>query len=107
MRSRVGQSKLADLGGELAGLGGQLAHPSGGLADLGGELADLGGELAYPSGQLAHPSGPGPRKDTVLVLPGQVLDIDFVADNPGDWMLHCHNAYHAQAGMMTTLSYLD
>ncbi|MEY4817361.1 MAG: hypothetical protein RLZZ23_134 [Verrucomicrobiota bacterium] len=30
---------------------------------------------------------------------------DLVADNPGRWMVHCHNTYHAQAGMMTRLDY--
>lgn len=30
---------------------------------------------------------------------------DLLADNPGKWMLHCHNAYHAEAGMMTRLDY--
>src|SRR5258708_23132383 len=28
--------------------------------------------------------------DTVLVEPKQTVDVAFVADNPGDWMLHCH-----------------
>ena len=27
------------------------------------------------------------------------------AVNPGQWMLHCHNAYHGEAGMMSVLSY--
>ena len=28
------------------------------------------------------------------------------ATNPGQWMTHCHNLYHAsQGGMMATLSY--
>jgi FtsP/CotA-like multicopper oxidase with cupredoxin domain len=26
-------------------------------------------------------------------------------DNPGTWMLHCHNTYHQEAGMMTSLNY--
>jgi FtsP/CotA-like multicopper oxidase with cupredoxin domain len=30
----------------------------------------------------------------------------FDADNPGRWMVHCHNAYHQAAGMMATLGYL-
>jgi FtsP/CotA-like multicopper oxidase with cupredoxin domain len=47
----------------------------------------------------------GPRKDTAIVLPGQTLACDFDADNPGQWMTHCHNAYHAEAGMMTVLGY--
>ena len=32
--------------------------------------------------------------------------VDFAADNPGQWMVHCHNAYHAEAGMMTRLDYI-
>jgi FtsP/CotA-like multicopper oxidase with cupredoxin domain len=47
----------------------------------------------------------GPRKDTAIVLPGQTVACDFDADNPGQWMVHCHNAYHAEAGMMTALGY--
>jgi FtsP/CotA-like multicopper oxidase with cupredoxin domain len=50
---------------------------------------------------------PGARKDTVIVLPKQQLRVTFVADNPGVWMLHCHNAYHQEAGMMTSLNYTD
>lgn len=49
--------------------------------------------------------GTGPRKDTAIVLPGQTISCDFDADNPGQWMTHCHNAYHAEAGMMTVLGY--
>ena len=48
----------------------------------------------------------GLRKDTVIVLPGQTMPVVFDADNPGRWMLHCHNAYHAEAGMMTQVGYL-
>nr|WP_234904116.1 multicopper oxidase family protein [Mycolicibacterium frederiksbergense] len=48
---------------------------------------------------------PGARKDTVIVLPRQRLRVAFVADNPGQWMLHCHNTYHQDAGMMTQLDY--
>ncbi len=50
------------------------------------------------------PSG-GLRKDTVLMAPMQSLAIDLEADNPGDWMIHCHNIYHAEAGMMIALKY--
>ena len=45
----------------------------------------------------------GPRKDTVIVLPKQTVDLD--ADNPGQWLTHCHNVYHGEAGMMTVMSY--
>jgi multicopper oxidase len=47
----------------------------------------------------------GPRKDTVIVKPMQTVTVRLVADNPGVWMLHCHNGYHMDAGMMTTLNY--
>ena len=37
---------------------------------------------------------------------GRRRSVDFAADNPGQWMVHCHNAYHAEAGMMTRLDYV-
>jgi multicopper oxidase len=49
--------------------------------------------------------GTGVRKDTVIVRPMQTLTVDLDADNPGQWATHCHNIYHAESGMMTTLSY--
>jgi FtsP/CotA-like multicopper oxidase with cupredoxin domain len=48
---------------------------------------------------------PGVRKDTVIVKPGTTVLVDFDADNSGTWMLHCHNAYHQEAGMMTSVYY--
>ena len=43
----------------------------------------------------------GAVKDTVLVDPMMgAVDVEFVADNPGRWMLHCHHAYHMEAGMV-------
>ena len=53
---------------------------------------------------LASVAG-GPRKDTAIVLPNGTLTVDFDADNPGLWMIHCHNVYHSEAGMMTVLGY--
>ncbi|MBX6358183.1 MAG: multicopper oxidase family protein [Micromonosporaceae bacterium] len=47
----------------------------------------------------------GVRKDTVIVLPDATVTVDFDADNPGIWAVHCHNIYHAAAGMMTLLGY--
>jgi FtsP/CotA-like multicopper oxidase with cupredoxin domain len=47
----------------------------------------------------------GPRKDTAIVLPKKKLSVFFDADNPGEWLLHCHNAYHGEAGMMALLAY--
>ena len=34
------------------------------------------------------------------------VEVDLTADNPGQWMVHCHNAYHAEEGMLTRLEYV-
>ncbi len=39
---------------------------------------------------------------------GHCEHIAFPVDrtnNSGDWMIHCHNAYHLEAGMATVLSH--
>jgi FtsP/CotA-like multicopper oxidase with cupredoxin domain len=41
--------------------------------------------------------------DTVLVRPREQVRVAFVADNPGDWMLHCHVMEHQVGGLMTTI----
>ena len=43
-------------------------------------------------------------KDTVLVLPGETVDILLSVDNPGVWMMHCHIAEHHEGGMMLTFN---
>jgi FtsP/CotA-like multicopper oxidase with cupredoxin domain len=40
-------------------------------------------------------------RDTVLVEPRRLVEVAFVADNPGKWQLHCHVLEHGEAGMMT------
>jgi FtsP/CotA-like multicopper oxidase with cupredoxin domain len=60
--------------------------------------------MAHPMhlhGHFFEVDAPGrPRKDTVLV-PARMgrIAIEFVADNPGAWLHHCHNLYHHMAGM--------
>ena len=57
--------------------------------------------------QVVNPGGaPGARKDTSIVRPNEPVSVEFVADNPGQWMIHCHNNYHQMGGMMLTLSYV-
>lgn len=41
--------------------------------------------------------------NTVLLPPEETVEIAFVADNPGNWMLHCHVTDHQTAGLMTVL----
>ena len=38
--------------------------------------------------------------DTVLLLPNETIEVAFVADNPGRWMMHCHIIEHQETGMM-------
>ncbi len=45
----------------------------------------------------------GPLRDTTLIDRGETVEIAFVADNPGDWLLHCHMLEHSAGGMMTWL----
>jgi FtsP/CotA-like multicopper oxidase with cupredoxin domain len=49
------------------------------------------------------PDTRGESGDTVLLDPRTRAEIAFVADNPGDWMLHCHILEHLASGMMATL----
>ena len=45
-------------------------------------------------------------QDTVLLEPRERAEIAFVADNPGDWMFHCHILEHQIGGMMATIRVL-
>ncbi|WP_425467397.1 multicopper oxidase family protein [Peteryoungia ipomoeae] len=37
--------------------------------------------------------------DTYLVLPDEKVQLALVADNPGDWVFHCHVIEHQKTGM--------
>jgi len=55
---------------------------------------------------LSRNNSPVPYRqwaDTVPIPPKETVDIALVADNPGDWMFHCHVADHQMSGMMTIL----
>jgi FtsP/CotA-like multicopper oxidase with cupredoxin domain len=39
------------------------------------------------------------------VKPHEIAEVLVVADNPGAWALHCHNAYHMETGMVTSMLY--
>ena len=51
--------------------------------------------------EIDEDGGLGPLRDTILMFGGQTRTIGFVADNPGDWLFHCHMLSHAASGMMT------
>jgi FtsP/CotA-like multicopper oxidase with cupredoxin domain len=48
----------------------------------------------------------GLMKDVVNVLPLQELAVDFIADNPGDSLLHCHQQLHMDYGFMQIVKYV-
>ena len=59
------------------------------------------------------PVGNPLKLDTVLVGPGQRIDILLTADNPGVWPLHCHRLPHVAndhiypGGMMAIIRYVQ
>ncbi|MFD2922820.1 multicopper oxidase domain-containing protein [Halobacillus naozhouensis] len=46
-------------------------------------------------------------KDVINVKPMQRISIAFEADNPGDWLFHCHQDHHADDGLITYFSYVE
>jgi FtsP/CotA-like multicopper oxidase with cupredoxin domain len=44
-------------------------------------------------------------KNTLHVGPMESYEIEFVADNPGDWLFHCHQAHHADNGLVVLIKY--
>jgi FtsP/CotA-like multicopper oxidase with cupredoxin domain len=45
-----------------------------------------------------HPQGY--HTDTVLLGKNETVEVAFVADNPGQWMYHCHVIEHMKTGLM-------
>lgn len=48
-----------------------------------------------------------PLKHTVDVPPHSTRIIEFLANEPGEWMLHCHNLYHLKTGMGRVVKYMS
>ena len=44
------------------------------------------------------------HSDTILLEKNERARIAFVADNPGDWMFHCHVIEHMKTGLMGYIS---
>ena len=49
------------------------------------------------------PSGAAWPEVTVDVAVGQMRSIEFVADEPGDWAVHCHKSHHTMNAMGHTV----
>lgn len=48
----------------------------------------------------------GVMKDTVIVPGFGAVDVDFVANDPGDTLFHCHQTLHMDYGFMRLLKYV-
>ncbi|MED1646136.1 multicopper oxidase family protein [Brevibacillus agri] len=59
-----------------------------------------------------HPLATPSIVNTVTVNPGETYDIDFIADNPGEWVFHCHELHHTTnadvepGGLMALVKYI-
>lgn len=49
----------------------------------------------------------GLRKDVINVMPLDSISVDFIADNPGDTLLHCHQQLHMDYGFMQLIRYVS
>lgn len=56
--------------------------------------------------QVGRGSG-SQRTDVIQLLPAGMVTADMKADNPGEWLFHCHVADHIDAGMVTTYQIQD
>ena len=119
------------MGGGMMGMGGGVAWAINGMSMTGDGHAGMEPALTFRRGRsivltlrnqtawwhpmhfhghsmlvLSRNGAPVPYRqwqDTVLMAPKDAVEVAFVADNPGDWMLHCHVMDHQMAGMMTVL----
>ena len=115
--SRMGGRMLAmrelAQAGKLWALNGEVEMPEEPLFTAeGGEtwLLRIINQTAWPHGMHLHghhfrqvrsDRSPGPLRDTLLMNPEETVEIGLVADNPGDWLLHCHTLEHSVSGMKT------
>jgi FtsP/CotA-like multicopper oxidase with cupredoxin domain len=49
----------------------------------------------------------GVRKDVVVIPANRIVEAEFVADNPGPTLFHCHQQLHMDYGFMTLIQYKD
>lgn len=75
------------------------------------QLLEIRNDTAWPHPMHLHghsfrlltrdgaPVSGRPWLDTVLLEANERVEVAFVADNPGDWLFHCHILEHMEAGM--------
>ena len=68
----------------LAGIG-QFLHPMH-LHGMNFRIVAYDGVPLPPGQQIV--------RNTVPLAPGEIVDIEFIAENPGTWVFHCHILHH-------------
>lgn len=112
---RMGAREMAQAGKVWAfnGMGDADAAPLFTAARGETVVVDIANDTVWPHAMHVHghhfqtigeDGALGPLRDTILMNRGERRRIAFVADNPGEWLLHCHMLAHAATGMMTRFS---
>ncbi len=60
-----------------------------------------------PSGERLTDIDRVALQDTVEVFPGETVRVALRADNPGEWLYHCHVLEHEEGGMMGLLRVVE
>ncbi len=68
----------------MAGIG-QFLHPMH-LHGMNFRIVAYDGVSLPPEQQIV--------RNTVPLAPGEIVDIEFIAENPGTWVFHCHILHH-------------
>ncbi len=76
-------------------------------------LSALPPTLMRPTVQLPYKDSKRLKRNTINVAPGETWNIEFLANNPGNWVFHCHKPHHTtnmhsikdMGGMLTMVRY--
>jgi FtsP/CotA-like multicopper oxidase with cupredoxin domain len=55
--------------------------------------------------RIGKKSFSGLMKDVINVMPLDTVEVDFIANNPGDTLMHCHQQLHMDYGFMQLIKY--
>lgn len=58
------------------------------------------GHFMYVIARNGQRIAAGTSEDTVVVRPMEMVEVAMLADNLGDWVVHCHNLDHEEHGLM-------
>ncbi len=93
----AGDISQIDFVNTMSSMGASVAHPM-----------HMHGHTFRMMGTAGGTTNP-PLKDTVLVRSinqsPNAVSVQFTANNPGRWLMHCHDSLHMMMGMVTLLDY--